>query len=265
MFSSQEPTVGVNRSRDDAREGASHSLVIPTHNLILAALPHADANRIVAASKAVQLLSPDVLYEVDDEIDYLYFPINSVVSSIGILEDGSSVEISMSGRESVVGLPALIGGGRALQWMRVSAGGVALRVPTSSLRELFRRSEPIYDGIMRAYRNLFTQICQRSICNIRHTLLQRLAVWLLMMQDRVGGADLPFTQEDIANRISVRRAGVSVAASSLQTMHAITYHRGKIIINDRLAIEQIACECYEVMRQDFENVGGGKAHRTSQS
>jgi CRP-like cAMP-binding protein len=252
MFTSKELPVGVNRVRDhDAEPGASRNLVIPTHNLILAALPPAEANRIVAASRPVYLEAPDVLYEVADEIEYLYFPINSVVSSMGILEDGSSVEISMSGRESIVGLPALIGGGPALHWTRVSVGGTALRIPTPSVRELFRKSEPTADGILRAYRNLFTQICQRCICNIRHTLLQRLSVWLLMMHDRVGSLDLPFTQEEIANRISVRRAGVSVAASTLQGLHAITYHRGKIVINDRSAIELTACECYQVMAQDF--------------
>ena len=202
------------------------------------------------------MLRSDVLYETGDEIDYVYFPVNSVVSAMGILEDGSSVEIYMSGRESIIGLSALIGGGRALHWTRVSAPGAALRISTTSLKNLFRRSEPISEGIMRAYRKLYTQICQRSLCNVRHTLLQRLSVWLLMMHDRVGSHALPFTQEDMAGRISVRRAGVSVAASMLQAMHAITYNRGKIVINDRSAIESAACECYRVMAQDFEEDTG---------
>src|SRR5215471_18217481 len=265
MFTSKE-IVGVNRSRDhDAEQGASRNLVIPTHNLILASLPAMETNRIVSAARPVHLLAADVLYEDGDEIDHVYFPVDSVVSALGILEDGSSVEISMSGRESIVGLPALIGGGRALHWTRVSVGGTALRIPTAVLRDLFRKSEPISEGIMRGYRNLYTQICQRSICNVRHSLLQRLSVWLLMMHDRVGSHDLPFTQEDIASRISVRRAGVSVAASMLQAMHAITYHRGKIVINDRAAIEHAACECYRVIAQDFENAGGGAQHRAFQS
>jgi CRP-like cAMP-binding protein len=258
--------VGVKHRLDhDAEPGASRNLVIPTHNLILAALPPAEANRIVAVSKPVQLLPPDVVYEAGDEIEYVYFPVDSVMATVGVLEDGSSVEISMSGREGIVGLPALIGGGRALHWTRVSVGGTALRISSASLNELSRASEPISDAIMCAYRNLYTQICQRSICNVRHTLLQRLSVWLLMIHDRVGSHDLPFTQEDISNRISVRRAGVSVAASLLQAMHAITYHRGKIIIQDRLAIESTACECYSVMVQDFEKdpVGRRSTPRTS--
>jgi len=257
--------VGVRRSLDsDAEPGVSRNLVIPTHNLILAALPPAETNSIVAAAKAVHLSPADVLYEGGDEIDYLYFPVNAVVSAMGILEDGSSVEIYMSGRESIVGLSALIGGGRALHWTKVSVGGAALRVRAISMKELFRKSEPVSDGIMSAYRSLYTQICQRSICNVRHTLLQRLSVWLLMMSDRVGSPALPFTQEEIASRISVRRAGVSVAASMLQAMHAITYNRGKIMINDRSAIEHAACECYRVMAQNFEeDAGGGSKPRFS--
>ena len=257
MFTSKDKVGVKHRLNHNAQARASRNLVIPTHNLILAALPPAEANRIVTASKPVQLLAPDVVYEAGDQIEYFYFPVDSVVASVGVLEDGSSVEISMSGRESIVGLPAVIGGGRALHWTRVSVGGAALCIPTASLKELSRASEPISDAVTRAYRNLYTQICQRSICNVRHTLLQRLSVWLLMVHDRVGSHDLPFTQEDIANRISVRRAGVSVAASLLQAMHAISYHRGKIIIEDRLAIQSTACECYSVMAQDFEKTPGG--------
>jgi CRP-like cAMP-binding protein len=267
MFTSKELSAVVNLSHErGAKQASSRVLIIPTHNLILAALPRSEANKIVGASKPVRLSSGDVLYEAGDDIDFLYFPIDSVMSALAILEDGSSVEISMSGRESIVGLPALIGGGRALHWTRVSVGGTALRIPTASVKELFRNSEPTSEAIMRAYRSLFTQICQRSICNVRHTLLQRLSVWLLMVHDRVGSLVLPFTQEEIANRISVRRAGVSVAASMLQAVHAITYHRGKIVINDRSAIEQTACECYRVIAQDFdenwaETVGGGANRR----
>jgi CRP-like cAMP-binding protein len=210
----------------------------------------------VALTKPVHLSSASVIYEAGDEIESIYFPIDAIVSALAILEDGSSVEISMTGREGIVGLPGLVGGGRALHWTRVAVEGAALSIPTTFLREVFRKSEPVNDGIMRAYRSLFTQICQRSVCNVRHTVLQRLCVWLLMMHDRLGSLDLPFTQEEIANRISVRRAGVSVAASLLQAMHAITYHRGKIVIDDRGAIEHTACECYQVMAQDFGENGG---------
>lgn len=233
-------------------------LLIPNHNLILATLPQSDLRGIVESSKPVDLVAGNTIYEDGGEIDEVYFPTESVISAVAILEDGSSVEISMTGREGIVGLPAMVGGGRALHWTRVSVSGGALRIPTATMLDCFRRSEAIHEAVLRAYRSLFTQICQRSVCNVRHSLLQRLCVWLLMVQDRIGSEDLPFTQEEIANRISVRRAGVSVAASMLQAMHAISYHRGKIIISDREALERNACECYRILAQDFEAARAGE-------
>ena len=226
-------------------------LVIPTLNLVLASLPQPDLIPFIAATKPVQLNAGDIIYEGGDEIEHVYFPVSCVVSAVAILEDGSSVENYMIGREGVVGILALIGGRRALHWTRASAGGSALSILPRTLQDLFDRSVAVQSGIMRAYRHLFTQICQRSVCNVRHSLLERLCVWLLMMSDRLGSDHLPFTQEEIANRISVRRAGVSVAASILQAMHAISYHRGKIVITDRDVIERTACECYLILSQDF--------------
>jgi CRP-like cAMP-binding protein len=236
---------------DQIHRRPSRSLVIPTHNLVLAALPQSDLNQIVTAAKAVELQAGDVIYENGDEIDSIYFPINSIFSAVAILEDGSTVEISMTGRDGIVGLEALIGDGRSIHWTRVSAGGVALRIPTPTLQDLFHQNAAISDATLRAYRRLFTQISQRSVCNVRHTLLQRLATWLLMVADRMNSQTLPFTQEQIANQISVRRAGVSVASSMLQSRNAISCHRGTIEILDRLAVEHAACECYEILGSEF--------------
>jgi len=232
-------------------------LIFATDNLVLASLSREVANKIASISKPVQLNAGDMIYEGGDEIEHIYFPISTVISSLAILEDGSSVEICMIGREGLTGVSALIGGRRSMHFTRVSAGGAALRTTPHALAPLFAQNDEIHDALLRAYRNLFTQICQRSVCNVRHNLLQRLAVWLLMVSDRVGGTDLPFTQEEIANRISVRRAGVSVAASMLQHMEAISYHRGRIVISDRCALEQSACECYQILRQEFIDPGEG--------
>jgi CRP-like cAMP-binding protein len=231
-------------------------LIIPSRNLFLAALPRAEANHVIEASRALRLQVGDVIYEDGSEIDRAYFPVDSIISSLALLEDGSSVEISMTGREGIIGLPALVGGGRALHWTRVSVGGTALRISTVDLRREFDSSESIHNGVLRAYRSLFKQICQRSVCNSRHTLLQRLCVYLLMLQDRLSSDELPITQEEIASRISVRRAGVSTAASMIQAMQGITSRRGKIVIVDRDVLVNTACECYRVLRQDFEDMGG---------
>ncbi|HYX29280.1 MAG TPA: Crp/Fnr family transcriptional regulator [Pyrinomonadaceae bacterium] len=245
------------KERDGAAQNdtsSSHNLVIPTHNFVLASLPPSDLNQIVSSAKAVEIKAGDVIYENGDEIDYIYFPINSIVSAVAIMEDGSTVEISMTGREGIVGIAALIGGGRPFHWTRVSVTGTALRVPTPTLQGLFYTRPGVSDGVLRAYRRVYTQICQRSVCNVRHTLLQRLATWLLMVSDRIGSEQLPFTQEQIAQQISVRRAGVSVAASHLQGLHAISYHRGSIVVKDRPVLEHMACECYEILGQEFGGV-----------
>ena len=255
-------TTGIQRDDDDQiDEQRSRRLVIPAHNLVLASLPQPDLNLILASSKALGLHAGDVLYEDGDDIDYIYFPINSIVSAVAILEDGSTVEIFMTGREGIVGLGALIGGGRSVHWTRVSAGGDALRIPRPIIQDLFHRNSAISEAILQAYRRLFTQISQRSVCNTRHSLLQRLATWLLMIGDRLDSHTLPFTQEQIANQISVRRAGVSVASSMLQAMKAISCHRGTIEISDRLAVEHAACECYEILGAEF--AGGGREVRRS--
>jgi CRP-like cAMP-binding protein len=254
MWNSKLARVGATEEQPEPTPNrATSGLVIPKHNLILASLPHVEANKVISASKAIQLNAGDVIYEGGEEIDYVYFPVNAVIAALALLEDGSTVEISMTGREGLAGIPALIGGRKAMHWTRISVGGAALRATPRTLLDLFLKSEEIHQSILRAYRNLFTQICQRSVCNVRHTLLQRLCVWLLMINDRVGRHELPFTQEEIANRISVRRAGISVAASMLQAMQAITYHRGKIVITDRAAIEQAACECYKILAHEFDD------------
>jgi len=232
-------------------EPPDRSLIIPTKNLLLAALPHQEANKLVSACHPTHFEAGDEIYIGGDEINYLYFPIDCVASSLALLEDGTTVEVSMTGREGIVGMAAVVGGGRALHWTRVSVSGNALRIPNVSIQEQFAKSESVQKAVLSAYRHLFTQVCQRSVCNTRHTLVQRLSVWLLMMQDRIDSEKLPFTQEDIAGRISVRRAGISVAAAMLSAMHAISYHRGKIVITDRDVLEKSACECYRILGWEF--------------
>ena len=233
---------------DDVR---SRALVVPSHNFVLAALPRNDLNTIVSSSKAVHFKAGEVVYEIDGDIDYIYFPINSIFSAVAILEDGSTVEISMTGREGLLGIAAMIGGGRSIHWTRTLVAGEVLRVPTPVLQDLFKTHHDASEAILEAYQRIYTQICQRSVCNVRHTLLQRRSTWLLMVADRIESEQLPFTQEQIASHISVRRAGVSVAASHLQGVNAISYHRGLIVIRDRPAIEDMACECYDVLSREF--------------
>lgn len=237
----------------------SPKLLVPSRNLLIGSLPQNQSNSLIAAARGINLKAREMLYEGGDAIDYNYFPIDCVIASLAILEDGSTVEIAMTGREGLVGMPALVGGGRALHFTSVAIPGAALKIPTSALEAQFKQNPALQSAVLRSYRGLFTQICQRSVCNVRHTLLERLCVWLLMVHDRVEDDVLPLTQEDIAGRISVRRAGVSVACSMLQSMHGIASRRGKIVILDRDTLEHVACECYQVMKSEFSaSEGAGK-------
>jgi CRP-like cAMP-binding protein len=168
------------------------------------------------------------------------------------MEDGGAIETAMTGREGLVGVSSLLGRPDARLWTRVSVAGTALALDRKYLNQLFAESSSIQKVILIAYRRLITQVSQRSVCNARHSILEKLCCWLLMMHDRVGSDDLKLTQEAIAMRLGSRRAGITQAASILRAMHAISYVRGLIVITDRFVLEEAACECYEVFKSDFD-------------
>ena len=192
-----------------------------------------------------------VLYEQGDKIDFLYFPINCVAASLAIMEDGTTMETSMVGCESVVGISTILGSGRSRQWVWVTVGGPALQLESSFLNRLLVNNEAALKALLRSYRLLITQVSQRCVCNTRHTILERLCCWLLMIHDRVGGDDLSLTQELIASRVGARRAGITVAAGMLQAMKAIEYRRGHLHITDRGVLERTVCECYSIMKAEW--------------
>lgn len=207
-----------------------------------------DSSHLQPEAKVVSITSNQVLYEQGDQIDVLYFPLDSVVSALGIMEDGTTVETAMIGCDGIVGMSSILGGGVSKHWFWVSISGEALQLDAKLVERLFLQNEHALKVLLGSYRALVTQVSQRCICNTRHTILERLACWLLMVHDRVGGANLRLTQETIASRVGARRAGITVAAGMLQEMHAIEYRRGQLHIVDRLALEGIVCECYATMR-----------------
>jgi len=160
----------------------------------------------------------------------------------------------MLGREAVVGVAAIFGEYRARNWVRVLVPGHAIRLRAETLREMFRRSAAVERLLMRAYRATVTQISQRAVCNGRHTMLHRLATWLLMVHDRADSDNIPLTQELISGRLGARRASVTQAACYLQNIKSIHYSRGKIHIDDRTLIEEQACECYEIIKKEFDAI-----------
>ena len=168
------------------------------------------------------------------------------------MEDGTTIETSMVGREGLIGISAILGSGVSRQWMWVTVGGSAIQLDARFLDSVFVQNEPALKLLLRCYRSLMTQLSQRCVCNTRHTILERLCCWLLMIHDRVGGANLRLTQETIASRVGARRAGITVAAGMLQDMHAIEYRRGHLYIRERAILEHAVCECYGIIQADFK-------------
>ena len=226
--------------------------VPPSQNKLLNHLLAADVDFLLPQIRVVKLGFNDILYEYGDSIDEVFFPLDSTVSNLAIMEDGTTIEISMIGREGVIGLSALLGVGSARHWTRICIGGSLARLNASVLEHTLVSNEHALKHIMHSYSSLITQVSQRAVCNARHTVLERLACWLLMVHDRVGGENLKLTQEAIASRLGARRAGITVAAGMLQSIGAIEYRRGQLHITDRETLEQAVCECYAVLKEEFE-------------
>src|SRR5262249_61710558 len=146
------------------------------------------------------------------------------------------------------GTSTILGTGRSRQWIWVTIGGNAVQLEAKFLDRLFVQNETALKALLRNYRSLITQVSQRCVCNTRHTILERLCCWLLMIHDRVGGENLSLTQEMIASRVGARRAGITVAAGMLQAMKAIEYRLGQLHINDRAVLQRTVCECYSIIQ-----------------
>lgn len=210
------------------------------------------AHELLAEIRIVPLTTNQVLFEQGDKIEFLYFPLDCVASGLAIMEDGTTIETAMVGCESVVGISTILGSGLSRQWVWVTVAGNALQLEARFLDRLLVHNETALKALLRSYRLLVTQVSQRCVCNTRHTIMERLCCWLLMLHDRVGGNNLNLTQEMIASRVGARRAGITVAAGMLQEMNAIEYRRGRLHIVDRAVLEQTVCECYNVMKSEWK-------------
>jgi CRP-like cAMP-binding protein len=210
------------------------------------------SNYLFPELRIVPLSVNQVLYEQGDKIESVYFPLDSVVSGLAIMEDGTTIETSMIGREGLVGISTVLGSGLSRQWIWVTVSGKAIQLDARFLDRLFVQNEAAIKALLKCYRFLITQVSQRCVCNTRHTILERLCCWLLMIHDRVGGSKLSLTQEIIASRVGARRAGITVAAGMLQEMGAIEYRRGQMHIATREVLERTVCECYAFTQADLK-------------
>jgi CRP-like cAMP-binding protein len=228
-------------------------------NLFLASLARGDLERLRPHLERVSLPSRMVLYEMGQPVEHCTFTDGGMTSLVIRLEDGTAVEAGVVGKEGFSGLSALMGAETAGHTSMVQIPGFGARIRPGILREAMLKSPALLDRVLRYAQALNTQISQTAACNAHHDLQERLARWLLMAHDRAESDTLPLTQEFISIMLAVRRPGVTVAARSLQGTGAIEYERGRIVVLDRKRLEEASCECYGIVRRQFQQLLGWPA------
>jgi CRP-like cAMP-binding protein len=221
---------------------------------LLAALPLSEWERLAPLLEPVNLPLGEVLYESGMSMSHVYFPTTAIVSLLYVLEDGSSAEIAVVGREGVVGVALFMGGGTTPSRAVVQSAGMGYRLRASMIKEEFGRAGPVMHLLLRYTQALITQMAQTAVCNRHHSLDQQLCRWLLLSLDCLKTNDLVMTQELIANMLGVRREGVTEAALNLQRAGFISYARGHIKVLDRPGLEQRVCECYSVVKREYDRL-----------
>jgi len=202
----------------------------------------------------VSLQLGDALYESGGRMSYVYFPTTAIVSLLSVMENGSSAEIAVVGNEGIVGIALFMGGETMPNRAVVQSAGHAYRLDGQILKQEFNRSGPVQHLLLRYTMALLAQMAQTAVCNRHHSVDQQLCRWLLLSLDRLPSNELTMTQELIANMLGVRREGVTEAAGKLQSAGLITYSRGRITVLDRPGLEERVCECYEVVRAEFNRL-----------
>ena len=241
----------------------------PDHgpNALLTALPESDRERLLPALEAVWLPVGKVLHEVGEKLTHVYFPATCLASLVCVMEDGASPEVSLIGSEGMIGLAALTGGERVAHRAVVFAEGHAYRLRCEAIHEALGRAGGRRRGalnlvLLRYLQALLTQMAQTAVCNRQHAIPQQLCRWLLFCVDRSGSNELRMTQELIAGLLGVRREGVTEAAGRLQAAGLIQYQRGHITVLDRAGLEARCCECYRVVRKEYERLLPGSFMET---
>jgi CRP-like cAMP-binding protein len=226
----------------------------PEQNHLLAALAPAEREQVYPHLKLVPMPLGMVLYESGDALRHVYFPTDSIVSLLYVLEDGGSAEIALVGNEGLIGVALFMGGETTPSRAIVQSAGHAYRLNGQLLKNEFHRNGQMQLLLLRYTQALITQMAQTAVCNRHHSVDQQLCRWLLLSLDRLHGSDLVMTQELIANMLGVRREGVTEAAGKLQKSGAIRYTRGKITVLNRPLLEALCCECYAVVKRETDRL-----------
>ncbi len=235
------------------------SLHDPRQNYLLAALPTTEFERLLPHFELIPMPRGEILYESGDELQHVYFPTTSILSLHYVTEDGSSAEIASVGKEGMFGVSLFMGSNTIPRSAAIQTAGHAYRLKARVMMEEFNRAQGRRAGVMqrlvlRYTQALITQMSQTAVCNRHHLLDQQLCRWLLTTLDRLPSNELVMTQEMVANMLGVRREGVTEAAGKLQNAGIISYRRGHITVLDRSGLEANACECYKVVKQEFDQL-----------
>jgi len=226
----------------------------PKQNHLLAALPAEDYARLLPDLDLVPMPLGEALYESGGHLQHVYFPTTSIVSLLYVMADGASAEIAVVGNEGILGVSLFMGGETTPSRAVVQSAGYGYRLKAQLLKNEFNRAGPVLHLLLRYTQALITQMAQTAVCNRYHSVEQQLCRWLLLSLDRLDSNQLNMTQELIANMLGVRREGVTESAGKLQRAGLIRYGRGRITIIDRPRLEKEVCECYGVVKREFDRL-----------
>jgi CRP-like cAMP-binding protein len=239
---------------DTPRDAGERSSPGPTANHLLAALPDAERQLWLHELERVEMPLGQVLYESGGTLSHVYFPTTAIVSLLYVMENGASAEIAVVGSEGIVGVSLFMGGDSTSSRAVVQSAGQGFRLKAQILKEEFNRAGAVLHLLLRYTQALITQMAQTAVCNRHHSLDQQLCRWLLLSLDRLQGNELVMTQELIANMLGVRREGVTEGAIKLQQAGLIRYTRGHITVLDRDGLQKRSCECYAVVKREYDRL-----------
>lgn len=226
----------------------------PMQNRLLAQLSAEERQRWLPHLEFVHMPLGEVMYEAGVTLTHVYFPTTAIVSLLYVMENGASAEIAVVGNEGIVGVSLFMGGGSTPSRALVQSAGNGYRLRARVMQDEFDRSGPVLHLLLRYTQALITQMAQTAVCNRHHRLEQQLCRWLLLSLDRLPGSELVMTQELIANMLGVRREGVTESANKLQRVGLISYVRGHITVIDRNGLEKRSCECYAVVKKEYDRL-----------
>jgi CRP-like cAMP-binding protein len=226
----------------------------PRQNRLLGALPEAEWARWAPHLEPTDMPLGKVLYESGSRLSHVYFPTTSIVSLLYVMEDGAPAEIAVVGNEGIVGISLFMGGESTPSRALVQSAGQGFRLKADLMLLEFNRAGPVLHLLLRYTQALITQMSQTAVCNRHHSLDKQLCRWLLLSLDRLHSKELVMTQELIANMLGVRREGVTEAAGNLQEAGLIRYQRGHITVLDRIGLEKRTCECYAVVKKEYDRL-----------